>query len=464
MKQSQWLFAYLLLARSYIVVAQIKFPIRIDSGSKIDTRDINGVTWISDVHYTAGFFDSVNRCGAGQFGPQCSIRTYNAVTQKAPYGYSIPLPNSEYTVRLHFMETFWSTAGNRLFNVVVEGSIVFPRFDIAKEAGGKNKPFSFQFNTTVVDSNMNIQLVPILNNPMIAGVEIFAPPNKDMRINCGGPQYVDKSGRIWMPDQFATKGSVYAENGPIAKTSHDTLYNSEHYFNGPAPYFYQIPVKFAGRVMVSLHFAEIFQKNAGFRVFDVWVEGVLVKANLDIFKEVGYRTAYIIEVEATVNDGFASIELVRVTDNPKISAIEVVDIVNYEAPTNSPTISPAPSASPTTSLSPTSTRSPVANSYNGFKTILVNCGGLNYVEKSNNRLWKADYGFTGGSVFTDGTHNIANTIDDDIYHSERNGVFKYTFAVPVASKFWYRNVLHIIHALINVSPYHSCNPFKQATR
>ena len=51
----------------------------------------------------------------------------------------------------------------------------------------------------------------------------------------------------------------------------------------------------------------------------------------------------------------------------------------------------------------------------------------------------ADQFFTGGTVVTN-AKAIANTQDDPIYQSERNGLFSYQIPVPVGS---YEVVVHL---------------------
>ena len=46
--------------------------------------------------------------------------------------YTIPgmTPGTNYTVRLHFSENFWTASGTRTFNVKINGTTVLPAFDI----------------------------------------------------------------------------------------------------------------------------------------------------------------------------------------------------------------------------------------------------------------------------------------------------------------------------------------------
>src|SRR5262249_53022735 len=50
-----------------------------------------------------------------------------------------------YTVRLHFAEIWWSSAGARLFNVSINGAQVLTNFDIYAAAGGAFKAITRDF-------------------------------------------------------------------------------------------------------------------------------------------------------------------------------------------------------------------------------------------------------------------------------------------------------------------------------
>ena len=76
-----------------------------------------------------------------------------AVYKNERYGaftYTIPglTPGGTYTVRLHFVEIFWSAAGQRNFNVNINGTRVLSAFDIFAAAGGANKVTVQSFTAT----------------------------------------------------------------------------------------------------------------------------------------------------------------------------------------------------------------------------------------------------------------------------------------------------------------------------
>ena len=58
----------------------------------------------------------------------------------ATFSYTISglTPGANYLVRLHFCETYFTTAGSRVFNVSINGTQVLTNFDIVKASGGEN--------------------------------------------------------------------------------------------------------------------------------------------------------------------------------------------------------------------------------------------------------------------------------------------------------------------------------------
>jgi hypothetical protein len=84
-----------------------------------------------------------------------------------------------------------------------------------------------------------------------------------------------------------------------------------------------------GNYRVNLYFADTYTgtQKVGARVFDVLIEGSLRCDNLDIFAEAGGFTALTKTADVSVTDGVLNIEFRHVVENPKINAIEVLEVV-----------------------------------------------------------------------------------------------------------------------------------------
>jgi Malectin domain len=91
------------------------------------------------------------------------------------FGYAIPglTAGKSYTVRLHFAETFWTTKGSRIFNVVIDGQQVLTNFDIIGAAGAAQKAVVEQF-TAAADSSgkITIQFNTVKDNAQVNGIEV----------------------------------------------------------------------------------------------------------------------------------------------------------------------------------------------------------------------------------------------------------------------------------------------------
>jgi streptogramin lyase len=147
------------------------------------------------------FVNDVDFSGGNLFSASDPIDT-SAVTNPAPQGvydterystssftYTIPglTPGTNYTVRLHFAEIFYTAAGQRLFNVSINGTGVLGDFDIYATAGGKDKAIVEQFSATADGSgDITIQFTNVLNGAKISGIEIVPPASYMQTIKAAG--------------------------------------------------------------------------------------------------------------------------------------------------------------------------------------------------------------------------------------------------------------------------------------
>jgi hypothetical protein len=150
------------------------------------------------------------------------------------------------------------------------------------------------------------------------------PSGNTLFINSGGAAHLYGS-QQWSADKNFSGGSTYSGSTEIAGTENDNIYLTERYGKN---FSYSIPVA-AGTYTVNLHFAEIFWSAAGQRVFNVNIEnGQYVTNSLDIFAVAGKNKAYIKSYAVQVTDGILNINFTTVTDNAKVSAIEIIPANN----------------------------------------------------------------------------------------------------------------------------------------
>ena len=93
------------------------------------------------------------------------------------FSYVIPRlqAGTTYTVRLHFAELTWTAAGQRKFNVAINGTNVLSAFDVFAASGGANKAITEQFTATAnASGQITIAFTQAgADNPMVSGIEIL---------------------------------------------------------------------------------------------------------------------------------------------------------------------------------------------------------------------------------------------------------------------------------------------------
>jgi beta-glucanase (GH16 family) len=134
-----------------------------------------GVYWAADEYFVGGntATDGTVTIPAGlvNAAPEAVYRT----NRWSPSTYTIPglTPNGSYLVALHFDENYWSTSGQRVFNVAINGTQVLSNFDIIADAGGPHiadvKTFSVQADAT---GTITIAFTNNVDNALICGIEI----------------------------------------------------------------------------------------------------------------------------------------------------------------------------------------------------------------------------------------------------------------------------------------------------
>ncbi len=139
---------------------------------------------------TGSFVADVNYSGGSTYSTTSAIDTSlvpspvppQAVFQSERYGefsYTIPglTAGNGYAVTLYFSESYWTAAGQRTFNVSINGSAVLTAFDIFATAGGANRAVARTFQTT---ANASGQVVIQFargggpDNPKVCGIAVAA--------------------------------------------------------------------------------------------------------------------------------------------------------------------------------------------------------------------------------------------------------------------------------------------------
>ena len=82
-------------------------------------------------------------------------------------------PGSTRTVKLYFVEHFWTAPWKRVFDVVINGTKVLENFDIFANTGGRWIARSHSFTTTAnSNGQVVVQFVAGIDNPMVNAIVV----------------------------------------------------------------------------------------------------------------------------------------------------------------------------------------------------------------------------------------------------------------------------------------------------
>ena len=170
------------------------------------------------------------------------------------------------------------------------------------------------------------------------------------RINCGGPDYTDSHGNLWLADRNLTPGGPWGASSwadsfgsqrqiydPISGTRDEKLFQSFRYGRNQLSYLFTVP---PGEYVVELFFIEPWYGTGsgldctGWRQFDVAINNETVLHDLDLWRETGRAHAIKKTFTTTVIDGPLSISFPTVTSGQAvISAIAISSKIKLPAPT-----------------------------------------------------------------------------------------------------------------------------------
>jgi beta-galactosidase len=175
------------------------------------------------------------------------------------------------------------------------------------------------------------------------------------RLNCGGPDYKDSYGNLWMADRHQDNkeypGSLsWTDDYPgmpaffasqqrtfdhISGTNDNPLFQTFRYGMEKLQFNFPVP---NGDYRIELYFTEPWYGTGGglnctgWRLFDVAVNGETKVKNLDIWKEAGYASALKKTITAHVTGGKISINFPNVPAGEAIISAIAISTLNSKAP------------------------------------------------------------------------------------------------------------------------------------
>jgi Malectin domain len=193
------------------VSAQTQAPIRVICGGKAYT-DSKGHLWQADFGFNDGTVSSNGNVIAGTTDPILfHSGRWNGVAA-TPLTYTFPASSGTYHVNLYFAETSGMTKGARVFNVKMQGQLIFQNLDIFAAAGA-NTALVKGADIAVTNGHLQIEFDNLVQNPKINAIEIVQTTTApELKMNF-----------------------VYPDGSPVAGTLNYQLKSTQLSVGGSAP-------------------------------------------------------------------------------------------------------------------------------------------------------------------------------------------------------------------------------------
>jgi hypothetical protein len=147
-------------------------PIRVNAGGVAFT-DTQGRAWAADYGFSGGsVYSTTTEVTGADAPPLYRSERWSSTT----FQYEFAVPAGSYQVTLKFAEIFFSSAGQRVFHIDLNGQRMAANFDPFVAAGGAYRAVDRRFVVSPVGGRITIQLVPVVSNPKISGIEIITAP------------------------------------------------------------------------------------------------------------------------------------------------------------------------------------------------------------------------------------------------------------------------------------------------
>jgi len=148
----------------------------------IKAGDISGYTARDGTRFGSDDYFSGGE-GRGVNSPDTALKDRIAVSAADPalydsfregrFSYSIPVPNGRYQVTLRFEEPSAQAPGERIFDVVANGTNVLDHLDIFAAAGGKLKGIERSFDASATDGKIVIEFRPVTGKAIVSAVAVL---------------------------------------------------------------------------------------------------------------------------------------------------------------------------------------------------------------------------------------------------------------------------------------------------
>jgi glycosidase len=153
---------------------------RLSAGNSNSVLNCDNNTWQPDQPYTYGGFGY--SAGAAGYvantvtgicaSAQSLYQRERYSTSSGGFYYQFDCPVGIYETTLLEAETYWSAAGQRVFNAYIQGRQALTNFDIFVATGGNNLPLALVFTNAVTNSQLQVLFTPVVDNARVSGMQV----------------------------------------------------------------------------------------------------------------------------------------------------------------------------------------------------------------------------------------------------------------------------------------------------
>ena len=134
-----------------------------------------GNTWIADEFFNSGRKYTNSKLEINQTNDD---NLYQSERFAPNLGYSIPVENGNYQVKLHFAEIYFDNLNQRVFDISLESNLVEADLDLVLATGAKAEALVLSYeDISVNDSELNIDMLASINNAKLSAIEILSSDN-----------------------------------------------------------------------------------------------------------------------------------------------------------------------------------------------------------------------------------------------------------------------------------------------
>jgi len=273
-----------------------------------------------------------------------SDKLYQDERYSSDMNLKIPVKNGKYKIITYHNELWFgkkgpsAKAGQRVFDIHIEGELSKESVDLFKLSN--NGPVQFEFiDIEVVDGFIDIRMNAQADNASISGLSLVLqsekasiplPEENNFRLllNTGSAEAAIYGGNEFEAEvgqfDFFDSPTTYFNT----TSSEETLFQTERH-GQRLNYKIEVP---NGTYIVKTYHNELWygkggpKSQAGNRVFDIYLEGELVKDNFDLFLENNNQPVELIFEKVEVADGVLNISLQASSNRATISGFSIIGV------------------------------------------------------------------------------------------------------------------------------------------